>query len=166
VIGFIEQGAVVGELAMIDGLPRSATAVAVKECVLSFIPKSAFDGCLNAHPEVYKFLVESLAARLRESNDARAAASFLHSKGRLARAMLEMSRLFGEDHEGRILIVHPIRLVDLATMAGIARENVSRILSDWNRQGIVGRSSKSFCIYKPKLLARLAGSMFAEAEPS
>src|SRR5260370_29388014 len=63
VIGFLGEGATVGELAMIDGLPRSATAHAVKDILLSFITSDSFNECLTAHPEVYKYLVECFAAR-------------------------------------------------------------------------------------------------------
>jgi CRP/FNR family cyclic AMP-dependent transcriptional regulator len=158
IIGFLGQGATVGELAMIDGLPRSATALAVKDTLLGFITSDAFDECLAAHPEVYKYLVECLAARLREANDALVAASFLNSEARLARAMLELAHLLGEDQGGgRILIQHPIMLHDLAAMAAIARENVSRILGAWNRRGIVRRSSRLFYIHEPEELRRCIG---------
>jgi CRP/FNR family transcriptional regulator len=143
---------------MIDGLPRSATAHAVKDTLLSFVTSDSFNECLTAHPEVYKYLVECLAARLREANDALAAANFLNSEARLARAMLELAHLLGEHQgDGRILIQHPIRVYDLAAMAGIARENVSRILGGWERRGIVTRSSRLFYINEPEGLRRCIG---------
>jgi CRP/FNR family cyclic AMP-dependent transcriptional regulator len=147
VVAFLSPGAMVGELAVIDGLPRSATVVAVKACELSFIPRGAFEECMRAQPELYRCLVESLAARLRETNDALAAASFLNSQGRLARALLELVGVVGEDvGNGRFLIAHEIRTRDLAAMAGIARENASRILSDWRRRKIVTRVADRYCI--------------------
>jgi Crp-like helix-turn-helix domain len=119
---------------------------------------ASFNECLTAHPEVYKYLVECLAARLREANDALAAANFLNSEARLARAMLELAHLLGEHQgDGRILIQHPIRVYDLAAMAGIARENVSRILGGWERRGIVTRSSRLFYINEPEGLRRCIG---------
>ena len=60
----------VGELAVIDGLPRSATAVAATKCELSFITRHAFEACLQIRPDVYRCLLDTLAARLRQSNDA------------------------------------------------------------------------------------------------
>jgi CRP/FNR family transcriptional regulator len=155
VIAFLGPGAMVGELAVIDGLPRSATAVAVKACELSFISRRAFDECMRAHPDVYRCLVESLAARLRETNDALAAASFLNSQGRMARALLGLVGLVGEDAgNGRILIAHEIRGRDLAAMAGIARENASRILSEWRGRRIVTRLANRYCIEDAEALRR------------
>jgi CRP/FNR family transcriptional regulator, cyclic AMP receptor protein len=145
IIAFLGPGAMVGELAVIDGLPRSATAVAATHCELSFITRRAFDACMRTHPEVYRCLVETLAARLRQSNDALAAASFLNSNGRVARALLELAELLGEDAgDGRILIRQHIRQRDLAAMAGIARENVSRILSGWKRRKLVAQAPHGY----------------------
>jgi CRP/FNR family transcriptional regulator, cyclic AMP receptor protein len=138
IIAFLGPDAMVGELAVIDGLPRSATAIAVTSCELSFVTRLAFDECMRAHPEVYRCVAETLAARLRQTDDALAAASFLDSNGRVARALLELAALLGEETaDGRVLITHPIRQRDLAAMAGIARENVSRIVSGWKARNLV-----------------------------
>ena len=134
----------VGELAVIDKLPRSATAVAVKDCELSFITSQAFDESLRAQPELYRCLVEALAARLRETTDALAAASFLNSQGRLARVLLDLAALLGEDSGAGRSFWRRIRQRDLAAMAGIARENASRIMGEWKRRDLVTRLSNRY----------------------
>jgi CRP/FNR family transcriptional regulator, cyclic AMP receptor protein len=155
IISFIKPGEMVGELAVIDGLPRSATAVAVKDCELSFISRDVFKTATETRPELFRCLVNALAARLRETNETLAAASFMNAQARVARALLELTQLLGEDAgEGRIIICHPIRQSDLAAMAGIARENVSRILSDWKRRMIVTRLAQQYCINDPTALKR------------
>jgi CRP/FNR family transcriptional regulator, cyclic AMP receptor protein len=69
---------------------------------------------------------------LRETDEALAAASFLTVKARLARALLELAEFLGEDRgSGRVLIRHKIKRSDLAAMAGVAPENVSRVMNDW-----------------------------------
>ena len=71
----------------------------------------------------------------------------MRSHARVARALLELAAVLGEDAgEGRIVIGHDIHQSDLAAMAGIARENVSRILSDWKRRMIVTRLSQRYCV--------------------
>jgi CRP/FNR family transcriptional regulator, cyclic AMP receptor protein len=72
----IGPGSIVGELAIIDGLPRSATVVAIRDCKLSFISREAFLSCLREYPEIYSDLVSTLVSRLREADEAMAAASF------------------------------------------------------------------------------------------
>ena len=73
-------------------------------------------------------LVTLLAARLRDTDGVVAAGSFLPLKGRVARALLDLAEAFGQDvGKGRVLIRQKVSQSDVAAMAGIARENVSRI---------------------------------------
>jgi CRP/FNR family transcriptional regulator, cyclic AMP receptor protein len=147
ILAFLGQRAIVGELSIIDGLPRSASVVAVRAAVLSFLSRAAFEAFASKHPEIYKSLVTLIAARLRETDAALAAGSFLPLRGRVACTLLELAQDFGQDvGAGRIVIRQKIGQSDLAAMAGIARENVSRILNDWKRRKLVSRLSGYYCL--------------------
>ena len=99
--------------------------------------------------------MDVLASRLREADEAMAAASFLTVKARVARMLLELAKYLGQDAgAGRILIQHKINQGDLAAMAGVARENVSRILSKWKRRNIVTQSSFYYTINNTATLER------------
>jgi CRP/FNR family cyclic AMP-dependent transcriptional regulator len=147
ILAFLGKGAIVGELSIIDGLPRSATVVAVRDAALSFLSRAAFEDFAKHHPEIYKYLVTLLATRLRETDSVVAAGSFLPLRGRVAVTLLELAQDFGQDvGSGRIVIRQKIGQADLAAMAGIARENVSRILNDWKRRKLVSRLSGYYCL--------------------
>jgi len=147
ILAFLGPSAIVGELSIIDGLPRSASVVAVRPSTLRFVSRSAFEEFANKHLEVYKALVTLIAARLRETDAAIAAGSFLPLRGRVACTLLELAQDFGQDvGSGRIVIRQKIGQSDLAAMAGIARENVSRILNDWKRRKLVSRLSGYYCL--------------------
>jgi CRP-like cAMP-binding protein len=147
ILAFLGRGAIVGELSIIDGLPRSANVVAVRDAALSFLSRAAFEVFARQHPEVYKYLVTLLATRLRETDSVVAAGSFLPLRGRVAVTLLELAQDFGQDvGSGRIVIRQKIGQSDLAAMAGIARENVSRILNDWKRRKLVSRLSGYYCL--------------------
>jgi CRP/FNR family cyclic AMP-dependent transcriptional regulator len=147
ILAFLGPGAIVGELSIIDGLPRSASVVAVRAAALSFLSRAAFEAFVAKHPEVYKSLVTLLATRLRETDAVIAAGSFLPLRGRVACTLLELAQDFGQDvGSGRIVIRQKIGQSDLAAMAGIARENVSRILNDWKRRKLVSRLSGYYCL--------------------
>jgi CRP/FNR family cyclic AMP-dependent transcriptional regulator len=147
ILAFLGPGAIVGELSIIDGLPRSASVVAVRDTELSFLSRAAFEEFAHKHPEVYKSLVTLLATRLRETDAVIAAGSFLPLRGRVACTLLELAQDFGQDvGSGRIVIRQKIGQSDLAAMAGIARENVSRILNDWKRRKLVSRLSGYYCL--------------------
>ncbi len=155
ILAIVGPGAIIGELSTIDGLPRSASVAAVRDSELSFISRASFLEFAKQHPEVYEHLVALLAARLRGTDGVVAAGSFLPLKGRVARALLDLTEAFGQDvGQGRILIRQKVSQSDLAAMAGIARENVSRILNDWIRDKLISRISGYYCLENRARLER------------
>lgn len=147
ILAFLGPGSIVGELSVIDGRPRSASVIAVRPTVLSFLSHASFEDFAGKNPEIYKALVALLAGRLRETDAAIAAGSFLPLPGRVARTLLELAEAFGQDvGNGRIVIGQKIGQSDIAAMTGIARENVSRILNDWKRRKLVTRLSGYYCL--------------------
>jgi len=157
ILAFLGQGAIVGELSIVDGLPRSATVMAVHETMLGFLSPTEFEVFAEKHPEVYKSLAKLLAQRLRETDRTVAAISFLSLKGRVARTMLELADHFGQEVGlGRIVIRQKIGQNDLAAMAGIARENVTRVLNDWQRRKVMSRISGYYCLEKKTQLEHQA----------
>lgn len=147
ILAILGPGAIVGDMAMIDGRPRSASVTALRDCRLSFVSRAAFEAVATKKPEIYKHLLNLLAARLRDTDQVVAAGSFLPVKGRVARALLDLANAFGNDvGGGRIVIRQKLSQSDVAAMAGIARENVSRILNEWMRLKLVTRLSGYYCI--------------------
>jgi CRP/FNR family transcriptional regulator, cyclic AMP receptor protein len=145
-LAVVGAGSIVGELALIDGRPRSASIVAVKDCELRFISRAHFEECV-LHPDISRYLLNVLAARLREADEALAAGSFLTVKARVARVLLHLVKYLGENAaNGRIVIGHKISQADLAAMAGVARENVNRVLRQWKRQKIVTQLSSFYSL--------------------
>ncbi len=147
IIAILGPGAIVGDLSMIDGRPRSASVIAIQDCVFRFVSREAFDKCTKAHPEICKYLMTMLASRLRQADEALAAATFLTVKGRVARALLDLAEYLGQNNgAGRIIFSHKISQGDIAAMAGVARENVNRTMSEWKRRKLVVQSSNYYCL--------------------
>jgi CRP-like cAMP-binding protein len=158
ILAILGPGALVGDLSMIDGKPRSASVGAVRESKLRFVSRAAFDEFARKQPEVYRYITAMLARRLRDIDDALTASSFLPLKGRAARALLSLADAFGKDlGSGRILIHQKVSQSDLAAMAGIARENVSRILQDWTRRSLLTRLAGYYCLENKSALERDSG---------
>ncbi len=157
ILAILGPGTLVGELAIIDAQPRSASVVAARDSELSFISRTAFAGIAGANPDVYRHIVMLLVRRLRDTNAVVAAMSFLSLKGRVAQALLSLAEAFGHDvGAGRVLVRQKVSQSDLAAMAGMARENVSRILNDWMRQKLVSRLSGYYCLEDRAALEREA----------
>ena len=152
IIAIITPGAVVGDLAVIDGLPRSASVHALTDCELRFLSRAVFERLAQEHPEIHQYLVKLLAARLRHADDIIASLAFLPAKARVAQALLALAENLGEGTDsGGALIPRIINQADIAAMAGVARENASRILSEWERKKLVTKSSGSYRIDEAKL---------------
>jgi CRP-like cAMP-binding protein len=157
ILAILGPGAIVGELAMLDGQPRSASVAAVRDTDLLFISRAKFEETARQNPEVYKHLVTMLAQRLRETDAVIAAESFLPLRGRVAITLLELAEHFGENvGQGRVVIRQKFDQSELAALAGIARENVNRILADWKRRKLVSRLSGYYCIENPAMLEKEA----------
>ena len=153
IISLLGPHAVVGELSMIDGGPRSASIVAISDCTLLFVSRDKFQKYVETHPEITSYLVRTLARRLRQADDALAASTFLSVRARLARALLNLAEYVGEKTGGtEIELRLKISQGDLAAMAGIARENVSRTMSEWRKRGLVTRSCDYYCIKDARAL--------------
>jgi CRP/FNR family transcriptional regulator, cyclic AMP receptor protein len=155
ILAILGPGSVVGELSMIDRGPRSASVTALRDSKLSFVGRSAFEAFGQSRPELYRDVATLLAQRLRDTDNALVATNFLSLKGRLARALLSLAEAFGQDiGQGRILIRQKVSQSDLAAMAGIARENVSRVLNDWTGRSLVRRLAGYYCLENRAALQR------------
>ena len=123
---------------------------------MSFVGRSAFEAFGQSRPELYRHVATLLAQRLRDTDDALLATNFFSVKGRVARALLS-PEAFGRDiGQGRILIRQKVSQSDLAATAGIARENVSRVLHDWANRSLVSRLAGYYCLENKAALSREA----------
>ena len=153
ILAILGPGSIVGEIAMVDGLPRSANVHAISDCTLTFVSREAFTECLNKDPALYRNLSLTLAARLRQANDEAAAASFLPVKERVARTLLRLAGYLGERiGESDVAIHHRVSQNDIAAMAGLARESVNRTLNEWRRKGVVDMPARGqLVVHKHRL---------------
>ncbi|HUI97791.1 MAG TPA: Crp/Fnr family transcriptional regulator [Xanthobacteraceae bacterium] len=156
ILAILGPGGFIGELSLVDGSPRSASVIALKAAKLYFISRAKFDAFAAAHPEIYRHIADLLARRLRD-NSATLALSSLSIKARAAHALLSLAEAFGKDvGAGRVLVRQKVSQADLAAMAGIARENLSRILQDWMRDKVVSRLAGYYCLERKEALERAA----------
>jgi len=157
ILAILGPPALVGELSVIDGTPRSAGVAAIRASKLQFVSRAAFEHFGRTHPEIFRIIAGVLAYRLRDINGALVATSFMSVKGRAARTLLLLADAFGKDvGGGRILIRQKMSQGDLAALAGIARENLSRVLQDWMDAALVSRLAGYYCVENKAALEREA----------
>lgn len=159
ILALMGSGDVIGEMGLIDGEPRSATVTALSPVELAFLPAAEFDRAAGEHPEIYRHLLRLLCGRLRATNHSFSARQTLPLAGRLAHALLRLAEGFGKPlADGRIVVMHKVTQNELADLSGARRENVSRQLNGWMREGILSRHGGYYCLERPAALRTLAGS--------
>jgi CRP-like cAMP-binding protein len=156
-LAILGPGTVIGELALIDESPRSATITALQKCELLHLTKNAFFRLADAMPMVYRQALRLLSRRLRTANDSVVAQGTVTVQGRVARAFAALAEGLGEERsKGRIVLPHRITQSDIAGMAGVARENASRAINDLLRDGILGRDGAYYTIERADELLDMA----------
>jgi CRP/FNR family transcriptional regulator, cyclic AMP receptor protein len=144
VYAVIGAGGHFGELSAIDGLGRSASVVAVEDCLLAALTATQLESLIRAQPEVAIELLRGLVAIIRTTDERLTEVSTL---GAVARVCRELLRLARTDERTGALVVDPLPTQkDLAGAAGTARETVARTLSQLTRDGSVERAGRTLHI--------------------
>jgi CRP/FNR family transcriptional regulator len=129
-------GEVFGELAMLDGDLRSASAEALTDGELLALPATDVKALLARHPEISVKLVGALVRRLRAANERISRQSFQTVPSRVAGVLAQLvAETPGNGGGGEVTI--QMNQADLAQLAGTSRESVSRFLADLERAGVV-----------------------------
>jgi CRP/FNR family transcriptional regulator, cyclic AMP receptor protein len=135
-------GEIFGELAMLDGDKRSASAEALSDGELLALPAGDVRALLARHPEIALKLVAGLVRRLRAANVRLSRQSFQTVPSRVAGILAQLSREAQEsngglDGNGSGEVTIRMNQTDLAQLAGTSRESVSRFLAELERAGVV-----------------------------
>ena len=131
-------GDVFGELALLDGLPRSAGAVALERTVTLTLHRDDFLRHLETCPGMARSIMEVLSARLRYTTAYAESLSFLDVFGRMAAKLVELADRYGlaGQREG-IGIDLRLTQTELATWVGASRESVNKVLGAFRDQGLI-----------------------------
>ncbi len=146
-------GEIFGELAMLDGDRRSASAEAITDGTLLALPANDVRGLLARNPEIALKLVAGLVRRLRAANMRLSRQSFQTVPSRVAGILAQLARE-GQDSDGAEPGEVTIRMnqTDLAQLAGTSRESVSRFLAELERAGVVRSGRGRVTVLQPQKL--------------
>jgi CRP/FNR family transcriptional regulator len=148
-------GEIFGELAMLDGDTRSASAESITDGTLLALPANDVRSLLGRNPEIALKLVAGLVRRLRAANMRLSRQSFQTVPSRVAGILAQLSRDGQEnkDSDGEMQEV-TIRMnqTDLAQLAGTSRESVSRFLAELERAGVVRSGRGRVTVLQPNKL--------------
>lgn len=138
-------GDVLGELALLDGLPRSAGAMVMERTVAYTLYREDFLRCLDRCPGLARGIIRELTARLRYTTACMENLAFLDVHGRVAAKLLELADRFGLQGEG-IEIEMRLTQAELATWVAARRESVNKVLGVFRDQGLIDINGQQIII--------------------
>ena len=156
IIATLRPGDFFGELALLDGAPRSATAGALEQSETLVLPRDVFIGLLDTLPGLRDALLAGLAHELRRLTGHVEELHFLDLAGRLAMRLTRLARETAPDAHGEIRLEWPYTQSDLAAMIGGTRQSVNRLLSELVEQDLIRIEPEALVIADLDELARRA----------
>ena len=146
VLAVLVAGDFFGDLSLLDGRPRSASAAAMSETILLGLERTDFIALITSRPEAAMAVLEAVSRRLRETDEMAADLAFLDVPGRLAKKLLDLAASNGVQKSSGVLIDLAVTQEELANMIGVTRESVNRNLSDFKKMGLVTNQGRKLIV--------------------
>ena len=151
VLNLIPAGGIFGEIALLDGQPRTASAVAARDCELLIIDRRDFVPLVAHNPEIALKLIEILCGRIRHTSEQVEDMTFLDLSGRLAKTLLLLSD------------ASPTRKVSLTQreigqIIGMSREGTNKQLREWEEKKWIKLERGAVIVLEPRFLAGISPS--------
>jgi len=153
----IGVGEVFGEIALLDGGPRTAGAIAHQDAELLCIDRRSFLAFMEANPGVAIRLAATLAARIRSTSGLLEDAIFLSARDRVAKKLLELARQRGRDGSSQCML-EDLTHETLAAMTGLHRVSVTNQLKELERGGLLRLARRTVHIVRLAELEALCAS--------
>jgi CRP/FNR family cyclic AMP-dependent transcriptional regulator len=155
-LAILGEGEMLGELSLFDPGPRTATASAIADTELVGLSHPDMTAYLGTRPEIAMTMLSALAARLRRTNEALGDLVFTDVPGRVAKALLDLSRRFGQPSSEGTLVAHDLTQEELAQLVGASRETVNKALADFSSRGWIKLEARAVTLMDAERLQRRA----------
>lgn len=157
ILTHLGPGDILGELAALDGGPRSADAVAVTAVKGRVLARSQVLALLRETPDAALDVIDMLCGRLRDTSGMYTAHMLADGQARLARLLLELARKWGEEMPGGgYRLAERFSQSELGDLVGLTRESVNRQIRDWEQAGLIERVGHGLVLRDPKALDHAA----------
>jgi CRP/FNR family transcriptional regulator, cyclic AMP receptor protein len=146
IVSILEQPAFLGEVALLDGTPRSATVVALGPIEVMQIAREPFLTLMRTHPDIALKIMRQLAGALRRATEQIRTLSMFDVYGRVLRCLLVAAQEKGQTTKLRMIIRPRPSVTELASMSGCSRETVSRAIKTLLSTGYVSIVEGGFAV--------------------
>ena len=137
ILNILSESDIFGEMALIDGLTRSATVTSLEPSELFIIQRNQFLEFLKEHPEISIAVMQELSKRLRTADMQIKSLSLKDAEGKVATVLVQLANDTGRIRQGAVEIEKLPLQQDLANMAGTSRETISRTLHSFAKKGMI-----------------------------
>ena len=159
VFSLLGEGAIFGEIALLEGCPRTADAMAMTDCELMVIDRRDFVPLVHSNPEIVLKLLGVLCARLRRTTEQLEDVMFLDLPGRLAKTLVRLAEGAKPSAAGRKIV---ITQRELGQIIGMSRESTNKQLRSWERRNWIRLERGGIVVLAPDELAELADAIGSE----
>ena len=148
ILSLLGEGAVFGELSLLDGKPRSANVVATQDTKLYMVRRADFLQLIYKVPQIAVGLLAELAARLRKTDRKIEGLALLDVTSRISETLLQLADEQGSETKFGVSLEERPTHQQLASMSGTTRETVSRVLKRLEGQGYLSSEGRSITILR------------------
>jgi CRP-like cAMP-binding protein len=156
VLNIIDRGGLFGEIAVLDGEPRTADAVALVETDLLVLERRRLLPFLTANPETTLRLISVICKRLRHTSEHLEDVLFLEAPSRLARSLLRLAETFGKPAAGGTRLDIKLSQQQIGSLVGVSRESINKHLGDWQKAGCISVESGYITILDREIVEEIA----------
>ncbi|HEU5438222.1 MAG TPA: Crp/Fnr family transcriptional regulator [Ktedonobacterales bacterium] len=156
VLALLVPGDYFGELALLDGQPRSATAIALEPTELLALQRADFLRAVEQHPRIAVHVIQVLVHRLRQTDEMVEDLLFLDVHGRVAKKLLDLAGSHGVRTPEGIRIEMRLTQGELAAMVGASRESVNKVMGYFADKQLVSTDKHRVTILRLADLRRRA----------
>jgi CRP-like cAMP-binding protein len=153
VLNYIEAPGHFGEMALVDGQPRSSDAIAVTDVELFALDGKDLSAAIQVQPKLALSLIATLSRRLRQTITRLEDMAFHDATHRVMRVVLNIATA-GYEARG-VPVIEGMTHYDIATLAGTSRETASRVVSQLAREGIVTSKGRRIMVNLDQLSERI-----------
>jgi CRP-like cAMP-binding protein len=146
VLDVVGPGDILGEVSVVDGLPRSATLTTLTASEVLRIPAAEFLDHLARRPGSMLAVMRCLAARVRGASRRQVEYGALDAVGRVCRRLVELMDRYGQTTPAGVVITRPLTQREIAAWAGLSREAVVKALHGLRALGWVTTTTRSITV--------------------
>lgn len=154
IVKLVKAGELLGQRSMISEEPANLSAVALEDMEVCFVPKTEILKFFNQNNQFSMNVMKTICGDLKEADDHMVSMAQKSVKERLAETLIYLEDTFGTNEDGSLRI--QLSREELAGMIGTATESCIRLLSEFNKNGLVDLSGKKITIKNKNQLKKLS----------